>query len=238
MPLLQLELKFADLVGKIEKLIIEVTQCREGMDYMNKNFEDMRSDLNLITENHKKILEENNGIKLEIKEMKKEINKLKMHIDSSEKEKLSFGLEISLVPETKAEDLHDIIGKISKLVKYEVPKSSIKTMYRKKTKIPDKIGDIVICMSSKDCRNGFLKAIKARRPKAEDLGFLNVKNPIFVKELLTDFGKELYYKALQFRKENNWKFLWISDGSVLIREKEGARYHVIKTLDDIAKLKG
>lgn len=31
MSLLQLELKFGDLVGKIDKLIGEVKQCKEGM---------------------------------------------------------------------------------------------------------------------------------------------------------------------------------------------------------------
>lgn len=235
MSLLQLEMKFGDLAGKIDKLIGEVKQCKEGMNFMNINFEDMKKEWKEIRAVQNKIEDENKELKREITDIKKQLNMMKVSIETEEKTKTAMGIELSLIPEVKDERLIDIILKLGKVVDINIKKENIKSVFRKK--ISGKICDIVLHLDSVENRDTFLKAIKKKNPTIRNLGFTEGNNPIYCKELLTKFGKDLYFSALKFKKEKNWKFLWINEGRVLLREKEGGRYYVIRSFQDIENLR-
>lgn len=235
MSLLQLEMKVGDLVGRIDRLIVEVKQCKEGMDFMNNNFEKMKREWEEIKNSQIEIVKENVELKKEIKEIRAEINLLKINIESEEKSRTLVGIELSQIPEIKDEKLGEVMLKLGKMVGFPIRKENIKSVFRKK--ISGKVGDIILNMDTVENRDAFLKALKKKRPTAKDIGFQDVNSPIYCKELLTKFGKDLYFTALKFKKENNWKFLWINEGRVLLREKEGERYNVIRSLQDIENLK-
>lgn len=132
MSLLQLEMKFGDLAGKIDKLIGEVKQCKEGMDFMNINFEDMKKEWKEIRSVQNKIEDENKELKREITEIKKQLNMMKVSIETEEKTKTAMGIELSLIPEVKDERLIDIILTLGKVVDINIKKENIKSVFRKK----------------------------------------------------------------------------------------------------------
>lgn len=235
MSLLQVELKLSDLTGKIDLLVGEIKQCREGMDFMNIIFEQMKAEWKKIVGEQLSIQKENVELKKELKEIRREISFMKMNIESEEKTKTLVGLELSQIPEKKDEKLDDLIIKIGKTVNFSIKKENIKSIYRKKNK--GKIGDVILMMDSVPNRDGFLKEIKKKKLSTKDLGYPEASSPIYVRELLTKYGKDLYFSALKFKREKSWKFLWINEGRVLLREKEGEKYHVIRHMEDIERLR-
>ena len=63
----------------------------------------------------------------------------------------------------------------------------------------------------------------------------NIKN-VYINENLTPKNKQLFYLANCHRKTNNWKFLWTTNGTVYLREKEGADAVIIRNVSDLDNL--
>ena len=63
----------------------------------------------------------------------------------------------------------------------------------------------------------------------------NIKN-VFINENLTPKNKQLFYFANCYRKTNNWKFPWTTNGTIYLREKEGSDAVIIRNVLDLDNL--
>lgn len=86
-----------------------------------------------------------------------------------------------------------------------------------------KPGDIVIKCASKDIRDKIIEGIKKVKLSHEDIGIKCELKRIYGNEELTKQGKDIYYRALKFKYEQKWKFLWIKGGRSYLKKDENGR---------------
>lgn len=84
-------------------------------------------------------------------------------------------------------------------------------------------------------KESFLKANKKERITTKDLGFDDKQfiEPIYIDQDLTKRKQDLHKKARLFKKEKQYKFLWVKDGNIYLRKNEESKPLMISHEDDL-----
>jgi len=90
--------------------------------------------------------------------------------------------------------------------------------------------NIIVRFFSRKKRNALFKARK--NLKDAKFGFLSSKG-VFLNENLTPKITQLLFHANKKRKENQWKYLWTSNGRIFARNRDNSSAIQIKNECDI-----
>jgi len=61
-------------------------------------------------------------------------------------------------------------------------------------------------------------------------------SPIFIGEELSQYHKEILWKAKQIAKDKNYQYVWYKQGKVMLRKQQHDKIIYIKHLDDMVKI--
>lgn len=94
---------------------------------------------------------------------------------------------------------------------------------------------IIVKFTCRVEKESFMQKVKSRRDFSTRHvnGFENFDQRIFVNDNLTEFNKMLFKKAREFKKANNFLFVWYKNGKILLRKTEKGKVFVISSLDDL-----
>ena len=102
---------------------------------------------------------------------------------------------------------------------------------------PIKRAPIIVRFSNRDKRKELYQKRKLIKPSPdsskdcfEDNGLIRIR------ENLTPFRKNLYNQAKKAKVELNYKFLWTSNGRILLRQNSASKVIYVSSVDDLAKL--
>lgn len=220
---------FSKLFSQVEFLITEMKDIKLGVDFLNEGFENFKKELKDMREHQKKLKEDNEKLHEKVSKLEIEIEEIKVNSEVEDRKRNTESLEISGIPEKEGENLEHIITVIAKKTKTIIPANKIKQVFRRRSKKADRPGDIVVKFAETETRNELLKAIRINKLTTLDLGFKGTRTKVYGKELLTTYGKDLYYRALERKRTQGWKFLWIKDGKVFVRKTEGEPCYWVKS---------
>lgn len=191
-------------------------------------------------------------IKNLLEENKKQINDLKIkqdsltlvqdeafkRIDFLEKELEEINrlhrmniMEISNIPETKTIKLADVVKNLHEAIGVPFDQNFIKRIYRAKLGL----NKIVVEYKESDLKQKVLNAVKDHNKNAPEKMNSEVlklgieKTSIYVSDSLTATARKLYFSARQLVKSGKCKYCWISEGKILLREKDGQSAIHVKT---------
>lgn len=103
------------------------------------------------------------------------------------------------------------------------------------SKMDNETASIVVHFKSINMKKEFLRKYRLNR----NVFFDSEKQfKIFVNEILSSSRRRLYKTAKLFCKENNFDYVWISNGSIFIRKSEGRKAYRIDASTDFAKIGG
>lgn len=71
---------------------------------------------------------------------------------------------------------------------------------------------------------------------AEQLGFDGFENQIYFRDHLTSFKSYLLREARIIKNNNNYKYLWVKDGSIFMRQDDKSKVFSIRSKNDLHKL--
>lgn len=125
-------------------------------------------------------------------------------------------------------DLVKIIKKIGNVLKASLSEKDIDDVFRfgrdKKA--------IRVELVTKLKKRELIAAIKQREIKGKDIG-LDFNEQIFMSEHLPYENHKLYIDAKKLKKEKALAFVWINQGRVLVRQKEGVPAIVVNSCVDL-----
>lgn len=191
-------------------------------DVMSKLLEMDRKYTDLMTKYQQQV-DVNNELRTEISDLKKKLNN---QINKSEQKELKNNLIVKGMPQT--EDDAEVIKKLGSKLQVRVGNVKIFRLGKKDSNATP----IKVCFESESEKITFMRAQKNKRLSTTDLGF-NQSNNIYLDHDLTKKNMELYKAARIFRKEHNYKFIWIRDGKVFLRRTENSRAILIEDTDDL-----
>lgn len=231
-------------INKIEKSIDEQSDKHDAvivkLTSQEKTVEGIEHSLEVMGKEYHEILEKVNVQEKELKELKSktnelertmykkdlEIQELKTAVDAAEQYSRRKNLEIHGVPKKDNENLMETIQQLSAKLQLPAPSyDSIEAVHRLSPK-EGKIPPIIVRFKERAVRDLW---ISKRRALA--------KERIFINENLTKLLRQLLWKTKSCAKEKGYKFVWITNGKILVREKEKAAAIHVEKEQDLSKLR-
>lgn len=199
---------------KIQKTNSEI---EKSVEYIHKEYENIREVVELL---QKERLEE-----------RQYIAELEKKVDDLQRSSRSSAVEIRNVPLTENEstsDIADIVLKTCDTIEANINESDLRDVFR----LPGKKGTtrpILAEFLTVSSKNKVLKASRtfnkvrqtAEKLNTKHIGVGTKQQPIYVAEHLFYSMRQLFYEARVFAKQHRYRFCWIQDSKILLREDEG-----------------
>lgn len=224
----------AKLMDDLKKFI--ATQFQDFSKCLNHNEELVKS-LTLSLENISTKLQETNQ---RCDALEKENSVLRSNVYDLQSELLELqqysrrtNIEISGIPESDQEDLSLIL---SALFGNDHVNECVSVVHRVPTSRKDRHKNIVVQFNSKENRDFYLSSYKKCNKNANDVNKQFDKTPIYVNEHLAPKLKRLLFLAKSFKRDHNFKFAWVKDGKVFVKQKEDSRAFRIRSEEDFSSV--
>lgn len=199
----------------------------DSFDEIKKDTKSLRQELTVIQGQTLEFQKENQKITKELRDTQKQLIELKQYGRRN-------NIELKGVPSSKNEDLHKILQGAAASLQVSISSNDIDVVHRVPTR-GDGPANIIVRFVSRRTRDRILHAAKKTRLNTTMLGF-EENEPVFVNEHLCPENKILLGKAINTKREKNWKFTWVSEGKILMRKTENSKAVHVSCEDDLAKI--
>jgi len=147
-------------------------------------------------------------------------------------------VEIKGIPKQPDEQPLQVILKLAAAVKVPLKPEDIDVCHRVPSFGRKEEGKppLIVQFTTRCKRDEFLKTSRRMRPTLGSLGYdKDSQAQIYVNEHLTPKKKVLLYEVAQWRKNNDWKFMWTDGGNIFVRKAQDTKAHKIDCLEDLSK---
>lgn len=151
--------------------------------------------------------------------LQEEISQIKRQLNKNEQKDLKNNLLVQGVPYKENENVPEIINKIGT---YLGVKNDNKFTAFRLGKDNSKANVIKVIFEDETTKTKFLKSKKKFEIKSTDLGHTK-ESKIFLNHELTNTNFDLFMAARTFKKDHNYKFLWIGNGNIFLRKDEHSK---------------
>lgn len=227
----------ADIKGIADdnkKSSTDMEELKDSMTHMNTIFEQLRTDVKDVCSELAEVKKQQSDNIRDIKELEGQVKSMRQEIIDLKQYSRRNNLEIKNVPASSEESLPDVMLKIATCLKEELRLEDIDVVHRVPTKEKGR-PNIVVKFVSRSVRDRLLQSAKRNRLTTSSLGFEN-NDPVYINEHLCPEYKILLGKAIQTKREKNWKFAWVSQSKVLMRKVENSTVLHIRTEEDLANV--
>ena len=229
----------------------QLDPLRSSLDFISKGFEDIKSCINNLEKQNKALIKQNKNLSNDVDKLQKELADLRSQVDEQEQYTRRECLELRGVPETARENTDEIVLSVASLLNIGISQQDISVSHRL-PKREGRLGDqaaatsgraqppaIIVKFTNRNARDRLFKA----RSGLKNFDISNIglgrygNDKIFIQESLTSTKKKLFQKALKFRKEFQFKFIWSQYGVIFLRKHENSRAIRIVSDQDLEQFK-
>lgn len=215
-----------------DDISVTVNSCFDELKEFKDIFQDFRTKLNEQEEQIDCLRSEN-------KQLKNEVGILKKRVNTSEQYSRSNCLDIQGVPETKSENILDVVTKVAQVVGFNLEPNMVDAVHRlaPNTNKPNTPRGIIVKFCRRiDMEEMRRKAIKKRGFSAANLG-LSSEQTVYVNLAMTRETRILWAAVRKFKEENRYRFAWVtSSGKIYLRKAEREPAILIEDLKDLQRL--
>lgn len=192
-----------DIMKKLEDLLVENKNIHNKIDKYEKEMKLIKTQIN-------ELKEENNTLK-------KEIITLRQNKEVQEQDKLLNNVVVQGIPIENAnnEDITTHLINIAKLVNVNLNKDEFKLQRLGKTIVKVKFTDF-------EKKKEIMVAKKNTIIKTSMIGFVEDKI-IFLNHDMTRENQKLFKEARDFKKQENYKYVWFENGAIYLRKTEKSK---------------
>lgn len=227
------------LSNQLKTLKTEISEMKDSMEFLSNKYEDMAKE-------HEKSKATLTQLAHKNKELTSTVTDLSTRINQLEQSARSNNVEIQCVPESKQENVVDIVKKLGSVVSCELTDKEIVhcTRIAKLDRNNPRPRSIIVQLPSPRARDLFMasctkynKLHPQNKLNSASLGLSGNATPIFVVEHLSPANKALHAATrLIAKKEKGYKYVWIRSGKIYVRKDDNTEYILIKNMDTLKKL--
>lgn len=215
--------ELSDLGDKYVRLTQDITELKSTANFDSDNYADCSKrirELDLKVDSSSTLI----------------IESLERKIDTLEQQARQCNIEIANMPEKRGENLIGILESIGSAVNMSIASRDIISIHR----VPhahaqnNRPKNIIVKFTSRILRDNLLKAYRLSKGLTTDrVGLSGTPCRFYMNEHLTLRNKELFRKCREAAKASKFKFVWVRNATVLVRESEESTAFSIRTEDDI-----
>ena len=221
-----------------EAVLRESAEIRKSVEYCHKSIEELSCRLAGIAADVVALAGQVRSNTEECAQLKTQLKTAMGRVNWLEQAAL-VGLnsvEIRGVPQKNGEDLDQLVIDVGKSFRLDLTPRDISLAKRAGSKRADQRPlPLLVQFVHRRQRDAFLSGMRVKRAlTTRDIGWNdNQVSPIFVGEALSPHNKFLYSKANELRRSGKLRFLWVVDGRILVRRKEGERVVHVTDVEDL-----
>uniref|UniRef100_A0A2A4ITG1 FP protein C-terminal domain-containing protein n=1 Tax=Heliothis virescens TaxID=7102 RepID=A0A2A4ITG1_HELVI len=177
------------------------------------------------------------------------VEELRRELNDRDQELLANDIEVSNLPEEKAENPTHIIKAIGHKLGISLEDRDIVSAERvggRQLNATNSAGPtvtrsrpIVVRLARRDLRDQLLAGARVRRgATTTDLGMSGPAQRFFLNERLTKVNRSLFRQAREAAGALGWKFVWTKQGRILARKAPGDKAQRIRTEGDLSHVFG
>lgn len=205
----------------------DISDLKKSMEFMSTQFDVFSSDVKDMKVAMSRLEKEN-------VELKATVSTLQLKFDYIEQDSRRLNVEVHGVPETRNENLGQIVKDIADKLEAGV---TVKNVFRAGPSRTDRSRKIVAVLGSEYERQEIVQKSRRNRILSADQLISNwPKAKIFVTENLTAIRADLLRLTKKKASENNIKFVWIKNFAIHARKGENEPVKVIRSVADLEKL--
>lgn len=222
-----------DIGKKMEETNKDVNRAYEALnekvDENTKTIQEQTRNLESHIQNIDKILAEN-------KYLKEKISSLESRLEEAEQYSRKNCIEIHGLP-IKNNDVIGAVIKVGKALGVDLNENMIDACHTlgNRSNAPGPPPIIAKLVRRIDAEKLLIQRRKKKDFSTRHLG-LPDDSPIYVNESLSPARRRLLAKAREMRRQNNYKWLWVRGGKVLLKKEDNSPTIVLRCEDDLNNL--
>ncbi|XP_060810081.1 uncharacterized protein LOC132904186 [Amyelois transitella] len=236
-----------EIHGNLAEIMSEIKSLRSDHIVLKRTVDNLEADLSSLKCSVQLQTEELNSLDVRVKEISTAaserttvaVSHFESKIDALEQQARQCNVEICNIPERRNENLTGIVEAIGSAIKFQVEQRDIVSIHR----VPHAQSDgnrpknIIVKFCTRIQRDNFLSSFrKGKTLKTDQVGIPGTSSAIFINEHLTLKRKQLFRKCREFARKNQYKYVWIKNAIVLLRERDDSAAFAIRCDDDLAKI--
>lgn len=162
---------------------------------------------------------------------------LESKIDVLEQQARQCNIELGNIPEKRGENLISVLESIALAINIPLAKNDVVALHR----VPhahaqnNRPKNIIVKFASRLLRDNLLSAYRLSKGLTSDrIGFSGTPCRIYINEHLTLRNKDLFRKCREAAKANKFRYVWIRNATVLVKEADDSATFAIRTEADIS----
>jgi hypothetical protein len=184
-----------------------------------------------LTTSNAKVLDDNKALRdrlreSEIKqiETEKKLNTLEYLLDLNEQEKIKPNILISGFETTK-DNMKKVVREILTNVDNTIKNTDIADIAPTGQSENNKFNQFIVKLASEDIKNQIMQKKKLKKIFTTQINIPDCMSnkQILFQHHLSKLQKKLYFEARKIKSSKNFKFLWVKDGVILLRESTETR---------------
>lgn len=217
------------IINQIKALHSDLTAMKEEQKTVISSIESIQTEIRNIndtTKTHDSLIKENKVAILNIKE----------NFVAMQQYTRMNCIDILGIPITDNENLINIIEKISDIIGFQFNKNMLDICHRIPSRrlMQNKTSPIICKFVRRFDKYEFLKLKKQSGDiLTSDLGLLGKADKIYINETLSMENRFLFKEAKKLQKENKIKYVWSSNGKVLVRKSDGNPVIIVKNVESL-----
>ncbi|XP_022829253.1 uncharacterized protein LOC111359580 [Spodoptera litura] len=200
---------------------------------------DLQSSVNFNSANNIDNVKRIAEIKLEFDISASETKRMfQSEIDKLNQNARQCNIEICNLPEKRGENLFVIFESIASIINMPIKQQNIVAIHR----VPhahtqnSRPKNIIVKLTSQILRDNILSAYRLSKGITSDrVGLAGTQCRIYMNEHLTLRNKELFRKCREAAKTFHYKYVWVRNATILVKETDDSSAFAVRTEDDIHK---
>lgn len=217
------------------KLISELTK---SVEFMSSKFDEINKELS-------ELRSETVVLRAENAHLRENVTELNTKMSLMEQRARENNIEVHCIPEHSNENLVNSILQLTKVVGCPIEEREIlacSRVSRINTK-STRPRSTIVKLASPRVRDSVLAAYykynklnPSHKLSSSDLGIGGDKQPIYLMEHLSPNNRELHAQARIFKKDNQYKYVWVRNGRVMLRKDDSSTAVWVKNAEILKKL--
>lgn len=226
-----------EVFEELRKNAKEFSDFRSSLEFFSDKIDKSNELMEELRESYKKIKKDNEEIKEENLVLKKSVTVMEQRVRILEQYSRQSNIEISGIPETKGEDMVELLADVGRAVGLELQPERVIAAHRVPTFKRDKTQPIIVKFLTRVDKDIWLQAYKEVRPLTADKinkGFSKTK--VFINEHLSPENKQLLGRAKEVAKDKGYLYVWSREGKIFVRKADKEKCIRVNGFEDLAKL--
>ncbi|KAF6215731.1 hypothetical protein GE061_000063 [Apolygus lucorum] len=227
------------LSSKLEENAKEIKDLKEHLNTYSENIKENTAAISAIRVDLTSIEVKHDELQVQNTELKGYIKRLEDRLLDSEQNALIKTVEISGIPISPGFSVTECVLSVGDAIKFDMNESMIDNCFRRRLLTGStQPGVISLTFNRQQEKDKFVSLARKKRDLSiRDIGIIEGEhNRIYVNESLTFVKRQILKQAKIFKRNHNFKFVWVRNGRILMKKDEESIPVDIKKIEDFDEL--